>query len=47
MSTDTMATSQLEMAHVLFMDIVGYSLLDMAEQRRVLEKLQDVVRATP
>lgn len=34
------------MAHVLFMDIVGYSKLPMAGQRLALQQLQDLVRGT-
>jgi len=47
MSLDAMTTTRLEMAHVLFMDIVGYSQLEMAEQRSLLGELQEVVRTTP
>ena len=36
----------LEMAHVLFMDIVAYSKLPMEEQRSRLRTLQEVVRTT-
>jgi eukaryotic-like serine/threonine-protein kinase len=37
----------LEIAHVLFTDIVGYSKLPMDEQERLLMQLQDAVRQTP
>jgi class 3 adenylate cyclase len=37
----------LEIAHVLFMDIVSYSLLPMDVQSRVMSHLQDVVRRLP
>jgi TolB-like protein/tetratricopeptide (TPR) repeat protein len=37
----------MEMAHVLFMDIVGYSRYPIDEQRAMLAQLQDVVRGTP
>ena len=40
-------TTKLEMAHVLFMDIVGYSRLPMDHQEAVLCTLQAVVSATP
>jgi tetratricopeptide (TPR) repeat protein/class 3 adenylate cyclase len=40
-------TTKLEMAHVLFMDIVGYSKLPMDHQEAVLRTLQTVVSATP
>jgi class 3 adenylate cyclase len=33
-----------EMAHVLLMDLVGYSLLSMGQQRQLLSKLQKTVR---
>ena len=36
----------LELAHVLFMDIVSYSLLSMDQQQRTLRRLQEAVRAT-
>lgn len=36
----------MEFAHVLFMDIVGYSKLTMDEQQRQLRQLQKLVRAT-
>jgi eukaryotic-like serine/threonine-protein kinase len=36
----------LEIAHVLFMDIVAYSQLPMDEQTRLIEKLQQIVRST-
>jgi class 3 adenylate cyclase/tetratricopeptide (TPR) repeat protein len=38
--------TKLEMAHVLFMDIVGYSKLPMDRQEAVLRTLQAVVSAT-
>ncbi len=37
---------QLEIGHVLFIDIVGYSKLLINEQIEVLEKLNELVRAT-
>jgi Tol biopolymer transport system component/class 3 adenylate cyclase len=37
----------LEIAHVLFMDIVGYSKLPMEEQRRYVQLLQEIVPGTP
>jgi tetratricopeptide (TPR) repeat protein/class 3 adenylate cyclase len=39
-------TSKLEVADVLFMDIVAYSRLPMDEQRVVLARLQEAVRGT-
>jgi len=40
------ATGTLEMAHVLFMDIVGYSKLHMEVQRKLVKLLQEMVRNT-
>ena len=37
----------LEIAHVLFIDVVGYSKLLVNEQRAVIEQLNQVVRKTP
>ena len=37
----------MEIAHVLFTDIVGYSKLPMDEQQRLLRRLQNLVRGTP
>jgi serine/threonine protein kinase len=39
--------STLEIAHVLFMDIVGYSTLTIDRQTYLLQQLQDIVRETP
>ncbi|MGO9439376.1 MAG: protein kinase domain-containing protein [Terriglobales bacterium] len=36
----------LEIAHVLFMDIVGYSRLPMDQQEKALQRLQELVRST-
>jgi eukaryotic-like serine/threonine-protein kinase len=41
---DSGANRTLEIAHVLFMDIVAYSQLPMDEQTRLIEKLQQIVR---
>ena len=46
MTTETGNTPKLEIAHVLFTDIVGYSRLPMDRQTRVLQDLYAVVRAT-
>ncbi|HLL75066.1 MAG TPA: AAA-like domain-containing protein [Pyrinomonadaceae bacterium] len=46
MATETGNTPRLEIAHVLFTDIVGYSRLPMDRQTRVLQELYDIVRAT-
>src|SRR5437773_7535506 len=37
---------QLEIAHVLFTDIVGYSKLPINEQRALVERLNEIVRST-
>src|SRR5258708_2584481 len=37
----------LEIAHVLFIDVVGYSKLLVNEQREVMQQLNQVVRKTP
>jgi adenylate cyclase len=39
--------THLEIAHVLFIDVVGYSKLLVNEQRAVIEALNQVVRKTP
>jgi len=36
----------LEIAHVLFMDVVGYSKLLINDQSEVLEQLNQIVRQT-
>jgi hypothetical protein len=41
------AAGALELAHVLFLDIVSYCLLLMDAQREAITKLQNIVRATP
>src|SRR5438309_4791919 len=47
MSAEIKKEIQLEIAHVLFIDIVGYSKLLVNEQREVLQQLNEVVRRTP
>ena len=37
---------ELEIAHVLFIDIVSYSKLSINEQRAAVDELNDVVRAS-
>ena len=37
----------LEIAHVLFIDVVGYSKLLVNEQRALIEQLNQIVRKTP
>jgi TolB-like protein/class 3 adenylate cyclase len=46
MSTELEPDLQLEIAHVLFVDIVGYSKLLINEQRAAVRELNDVVRNT-
>jgi TolB-like protein/class 3 adenylate cyclase/Tfp pilus assembly protein PilF len=46
MSAEVKKEIELEIAHVLFIDIVGYSKLLINEQRRLLELLNQIVRAT-
>src|SRR5437773_3983806 len=46
MPTEIKKEIQLEIAHVLFIDIVGYSKLAVNEQRALIERLNDIVRAT-
>ena len=37
---------RLELAHVLFLDLVGYSVLPMEQQREYLVELQQIVHVT-
>jgi TolB-like protein/class 3 adenylate cyclase/Flp pilus assembly protein TadD len=46
MSTEIKKEIQLEIAHVLFIDIVGYSKLSINEQHAAVEELNQVVRAS-
>ncbi|MDQ6939880.1 MAG: tetratricopeptide repeat protein [Verrucomicrobiota bacterium] len=46
MSTDSPSTLRLEIGHVLFIDIVGYSKLLINEQGERLRKLNELVRQT-
>src|SRR5213082_373244 len=46
MSAEIKKETQLEIAHVLFIDIVGYSKLLVNEQREVLQQLNDIVRGS-
>jgi len=45
-STEVKKEIELEIAYVLFIDIVGYSKLLIDQQRRLLELLNEVVRST-
>src|SRR5437773_9143780 len=46
MSTEIKKQIQLEIAHVLFIDIVGYSKLSINEQRAAVEELNQIVRTS-
>src|ERR1700745_3532561 len=46
MSVESKKEIQLEIAHVLFIDIVGYSKLSINEQHAVVDELTQIVRAT-
>jgi len=46
MSADLQSDVQLEIGHVLFMDVVGYSKLLVNEQRELLQQLSQIVRNT-
>jgi TolB-like protein/tetratricopeptide (TPR) repeat protein len=46
MTLESTAEVQLEIGHVLFMDMVGYSELLIDEQRELQQKLSEIVRGT-
>jgi len=46
MAEEEKAKVRLEIAHVLFIDIVGYSKLSIDDQRRAVERLNDAVQST-
>ncbi|HEV2965294.1 MAG TPA: adenylate/guanylate cyclase domain-containing protein [Chthoniobacterales bacterium] len=46
MSAEIKKEIQLEIAHVLFIDIVGYSKLSINEQRAAVDELNEVVRVS-
>src|SRR3989475_10257324 len=46
MAAEVKKEIQLEIAHVLFTDIVGYSKLPIHQQRAVVERLNEIVRST-
>ena len=46
MSAEVKKEIELELAHVLFIDIVGYSKLPISKQRAFLETLNQIVRGT-
>src|SRR5215471_6152109 len=46
MSTDSESDLHLEIGHVLFIDMVGYSKLLIDEQRERIQELKEIVRGT-
>jgi class 3 adenylate cyclase len=46
MSADSESDARLEIGHVLFMDLVGYSKLLLDEQRELQQQLSQIVRNT-
>src|SRR5215472_4065360 len=46
MAAEVKKEIQLEIAHVLFTDIVSYSKLPISEQRALVERLSEIVRGT-
>src|SRR5467141_3120928 len=46
MSAETEKEIELEIAHVLFIDIVGYSEFSINEQRAAVDELNEIVRAS-
>src|SRR5437667_4975456 len=46
MSTEVKKEIQLEIAHVLFIDIVGYSKLSINDQHAAIDELTQLVRAS-
>src|SRR5207237_9809299 len=46
MAAEPPTVSRLEVGHVLFLDIVGYSKLLSDKQRKVFQLLKDIVRDT-
>ena len=47
MSAEAKKGLRLEIAHVLFMDVVGFSKLLINDQSEILEQLNQLVRETP
>jgi len=47
MATKPKSTLHLQIAHVLFVDVVGYSKLLINDQREIVQELNQVVRKTP
>jgi hypothetical protein len=46
MAAEAKKEIELEIAHVLFIDIVGYSKLLITDQSEQLQKLKEIVRGT-
>ena len=46
MAAEVKKEIQLEIAHVLFTDIVGYSKWPINKQRELIERLNEIVRGT-
>src|SRR2546428_9086286 len=46
MAAEVKKEIQLEIAHVVFTDIVGYSKLPINQQRALVERLNEIVRGT-
>ena len=46
MSADASSDLKFEIGHVLFIDIVGYSKLNIHEQSEQIQKLKEIVRGT-
>ena len=46
MSTDINKQIELEIAHILFIDIVGYSKFSVNDQHAAVEELNQIVRAS-
>ncbi len=46
MSAEVKKLIQLEIGHILFIDIIGYSKLLINEQRDQIQKLKEIVRGT-
>src|SRR6267154_299383 len=46
MSAELPTDGELEIGHVLFMDVVGYSKLLVNEQREILRELTQIVRSS-
>src|SRR3982751_5638291 len=46
MSADVKREIQLDIAHVLFIDIIGYSKLSVSDQHAAVEELNQIVRAS-